>query len=128
MKRHTVLVADDDAYVRAALRRRLSARGYNVIEASDGLEVLRECPKGRVDVVILDHGMPNGDGRSIARVIRKESDVPIVFLSGFDRAQFRPIVTQLPDVYYLSKPSDDQRLFDLLACLLDAPRKTMCGV
>ena len=62
--------------------------------------------------------MPNGDGRAIARVIRNESDVPIVFLSGHGREDFCSVVTQLPDVYYLSKPLDDQKLASLLRSLL----------
>lgn len=118
MRRPTILVADDDAHFRAAMRRRLRPLGYRVIEARDGLDVLRECPQGRIDVVLLDHGMPNGDGRSVARMIRKESDVPIVFVSGYHREQFRSIVAELPDVYYLPKPFGEETLQDLLRALV----------
>ena len=121
MKRPTILIADDDAHLRAALRRRLTALGYDVVEAPDGLGVLSQCPKGWIDVVILDHGMPNGDGLSVARVIRNESDVPIVFLSGHEREKFRAIVMDLPDVYYLSKPVTDEKLESLLASLTRTP-------
>jgi CheY-like chemotaxis protein len=117
MKHPTILIADDEPHVRAGLRRRLLPAGFRVIEVPDGLGVLNECPKGQVDVVLLDHGMPNGDGRSIARMVRKESDVPIVFVSGYDREDFRSIVTQLADVYYLPKPIEEHRLIDLLASL-----------
>ena len=120
MRKPTILIADDDRNMRAALRRRLSVLGYRVVEVSDGLGVLAECPKGGVDAVILDHGMPNGDGRSIARVIRNESDIPIVFLSGYHREEFRSVVTELPDVYYLSKPVDDEKLAELLASIIES--------
>lgn len=118
MRKPTILVADDDRHVRAALRVRLSAWGYRVVESEDGLGVLGQCPRGWVDAVILDHEMPCGNGRAVARVIRNESDVPIIFLSGHDREEFRQIVMQLPDVYYLPKPLDEKRLSELLASIV----------
>jgi DNA-binding response OmpR family regulator len=128
MKRPTVLIADDEPHVRSGLRRRLSSAGFRVIEVPDGLGVLHECPKGQVDVILLDHGWPNGDGRSIARMIRNESDVPIVFVSGYDREDFRSIVTQLANVYYLSKPVEEHRLIALLASLTSTPRPAALAV
>lgn len=121
MHRPTILVADDDKCVRAGLRRHLTCLGYQVVEAEDGLAVLRECPKGQIDVILLDQGMPNGDGRSIARMIRKESDVPIIFLSGHGREDFREIVATLSDMYLLPKPANDAKLTHLLAALHVAP-------
>ena len=55
MKRQRILVADDEARIRAGPRKRLLAMGYDVVEAADGLGVLRESPKLGVDLVILDH-------------------------------------------------------------------------
>ena len=127
MHKPTILVADDDCHVRAALRRRLHALGYGVLECEDGLGVLRMCTEGRVDAVILDHGMPKGDGRSIARVVRNECDVPIVFLSGFAREDFRTIVSELPGVYYLGKPFDDVRLAELLETVVTYARPVSTG-
>ena len=123
MKKPTILIADDEPHMRSALRRRLTLLGYNVAESPDGLGVLAQCPKGGIDVLILDHGMPNGDGRAIARVIRNETDVPIVFISGHDREAFRSIVSELRDVYFLPKPLDDDRLRELLGALLPLPPK-----
>jgi CheY-like chemotaxis protein len=71
--------------------------GYEVAESSDSLGVLAQCPKGSIDLLVLDHDMPNGEGRVIARVIRNETDVPVVFLSGHDREEFRSIVSELQD-------------------------------
>jgi CheY-like chemotaxis protein len=114
----TVLVADDDRHLRRAVGARLTALGYRVVEAVNGLTALTQYLAQPIDAVILDHGMPAGDGRSIAWAIRNESDVPIIFLSGYDREQFQEIVMQLPDVYYLSKPLDERKLAQLLAALL----------
>lgn len=118
MTKHTILIADDNPHMRVAMRKRLTAFGYDVVEAPDGLGVLSQCPKGWVDLVILDHEMPNGDGRSVARVIRNETDIPIIFVSGHDRHEFHSIVMDLPNVYFLPKPLDDEKLRELLASLL----------
>lgn len=114
MRKPTVLIADDDRHFRAALRLRLGAAGFQVADAIDGLDVLSQCPRGWVDVLIMDHKMPNGDGRAVARVIRNESEVPIVLLSGYDRSEFLPVLRELPDVYYVAKPPDMAQLIRLL--------------
>lgn len=114
-----ILVVDDDCTMRAVLRRRLAALGYEVEEASDGLQVLSRCHAGWEGIIILDEGLPSANGRSVARVIRKRCAAPIVFLSGHRREDFRSITMELPDVYYLSKPLDDERLAALLASLTD---------
>lgn len=118
MKKHTIMVADDDAHLRSSLNRRLSSLGYGVVESCDGLNVLCQAPLGRLDALILDHGMPNGDGQSVARMLRNETDIPIIFLSGYDRESFQSIVMQLPNTYYLSKPVDYTKLQSLLDSLL----------
>lgn len=114
-----ILIADDDPHVRAALRKRVNALGYRAVEASDGVGALAYCARSRVDAVILDHDMPGADGRGIARIMRKEMDAPIIFVSRFGREDFRDIVLQLADVYYLPKPLDNSKLASLLANLLE---------
>jgi len=121
MKRFKILIADDDRGLRSALRTRLSAWGYSVVESPDGLGVVAACLKERPAAIILDHEMPNGDGRSIAHLIRNECDAPIVFLSGHSREEFRSTVMRLPDVYYLAKPFDEAKLRGLLESLVGKP-------
>lgn len=118
-KKRTVLIADDNHYIRAAMKKRLTAMGYDVVEAENGLGVLSHSPLDAFDLIMLDQEMPFGDGRSVARVIRKETDVPILFVSGHDREEFRSIVMELSDVYYLKKPIDHERLTELLASLFE---------
>lgn len=126
METPKILVVDDDSTMRAVLRRRLAALGYDVEEASDGLEVLSRCHVGWKGIIILDEGLPSANGRSVAREIRRRCDAPIVFLSGHPQDDFRAITMELPDVYYLSKPLDDEKLAALLASLTDyeVPRST----
>jgi len=124
MKKPTILIVDDDRNVRTALRVRLSAWGFRVLESADGLGVLRVCPKGTANAIILDQEIPDGDGRSVAPMVRNESDIPTVFLSGDDRPEFQSMVTQLPDCCYLVKPPGGARMSQLLASIIEPPRVT----
>ncbi len=121
MEKPTVLIADDDARVRQALRVRLAARGYEVVECFDGVGVLAKCHAMHLDALILDHAMPAGCGRDVARDVRACCDAPIIFLSGHDREEFRGTVQRLRDTYYLRKPADEQALFALLGSLIGVP-------
>jgi len=128
MKKPKILIADDDKNLRIALGKRLTSWGYSVVESHDGLNVVGQCHREAVEAMILDYEMPNGDGQTIARMLRHESDVPIVFVSGHDREEFRGIVSALPDVYYLSKPIDHERLRSLLKKLIATPRAELRSV
>jgi two-component system response regulator MprA len=78
-----VLVVDDDAALRAAMSRTLELEGYEVALAEDGMHALSFFDQGVVppDVVILDLLMPNLDGMTACRLIRRTSDVPILMLT-----------------------------------------------
>jgi two-component system response regulator MprA len=78
-----VLVVDDDAALRAAMSRTLKLEGYDVDLAEDGMQALSFFDQGVVqpDVVILDLLMPNLDGMTACRLIRRTSDVPILMLT-----------------------------------------------
>ena len=114
MKKHKILIVDDDKALRAAIGIRLNGWGYSVAESSDGLGAISQYLREGVDAIILDYEIPNGDGQTIARMLRNETDVPIVFVSGHKREEFRSVIMALSDVYYLSKPIDDSHLRDLL--------------
>lgn len=120
MKKKKILIADDDRQIRRALRARLTDWGYDVVESSDGLGVISQTTRVGVDAVILDHEMPLGNGRDIAHLIRNETVVPIVFLSGHDREEFHDAVHTLPNVYFFSKPLEAERLQQLLQSCVGA--------
>ena len=120
MQNSTVLVVDDDAAMRRALQKRLSSMGYGVVEAADGRMALMHLDRSSFGVVILDHEMAGMNGRSLAIGIRRQFDVPIVFLTGHDREAFRPVIMRLADTYYLSKPLDSVK-FSSLLCSLSCP-------
>jgi two-component system KDP operon response regulator KdpE len=76
-----ILVVDDEAQIRRFLRISLEAHGFVVIEATRGADAVAKCATEQPDVVILDLGLTDMDGREVIRRIREWSAVPILVLS-----------------------------------------------
>ena len=76
-----ILVADDEARIRSVIRKYAEFEGHTVTEAGDGMEAVHLCRNGNFDIVILDIMMPELDGFSTCREIRKITDTPIIMLS-----------------------------------------------
>jgi DNA-binding response OmpR family regulator len=79
-----ILVVDDDDDIRGLLRTLLERAGYEVSDAPDGREGLRELYAGSPDLVILDVAMPVLDGWATLERIREVSDVPVLMLTARD--------------------------------------------
>lgn len=77
----TILVVDDEPKIRRLVESYLERAGYRTESAADGSECLRRFRAGEPDLVILDLGLPSLDGMDVARVIRRESSVPIIMLT-----------------------------------------------
>jgi two-component system KDP operon response regulator KdpE len=77
-----ILIADDDPQILRALRITLSARGYDVVTASDGVEALRLAGDKHPDIIVLDLGMPGLTGIEVIEGVRGWSSVPIIVVSG----------------------------------------------
>jgi len=78
-----VLVVDDDPALLKALRIGLTARGDEVVTAHSGTEAVNQVALAAPDLVILDLGLPDMDGREVCRRVRAFSAVPIVVLSAY---------------------------------------------
>ena len=83
----TVLVVDDEPFVRSLSRRMLEDAGFRVYEAGDGLDALALLAElGRVDAVVTDLVMPNMDGFALAAYLTRQSPAtPVLMVSGFDQ-------------------------------------------
>ena len=76
-----ILVVDDEARIRSIIKKYAEFEGNSVTEAGDGMEAVRLCRKEKYDLIIMDIMMPELDGFSACREIRKVSDTPIIMLS-----------------------------------------------
>ena len=100
----TVLVAEDDLASRLALARSLERHGYSVLEAADGEEAVAVFAAHRVDLVVLDVGMPRLDGFGVLQQLRQTSDVPVIFLTGRAEEVDRVVGLELGADDYVLKP------------------------
>lgn len=76
-----ILVVDDEIRIRSIIRKYAEFEGHEVTEAGDGMEAVLLCRKNQYDIIIMDIMMPELDGFSACREIRKISDTPIIMLS-----------------------------------------------
>jgi two-component system KDP operon response regulator KdpE len=76
-----VLVVDDDPALLRVLSMGLGVRGHTVLTATNGRQALTKAATSTVDLVVLDLGLPDMDGLEVTRLLRAQSDVPIIVLS-----------------------------------------------
>ena len=115
-----VLVVDDEAPVREALRRALTLEGYSVELAADGAEALhRLSDEGAADAVVLDVLMPGIDGLEVCRRIRSAgSGIPVLMLTARDEIADRVAGLDAGADDYLVKPFALEELLARLRALL----------
>lgn len=76
-----ILIVEDDKTVRETLALNLRAEGYEVLTAEDGERGLKQAREGDPDLVVLDVMLPEVDGLTVCRMLRRESDVPVILLT-----------------------------------------------
>ena len=99
-----VLVVDDEPQIQRFLKPALTAAGYEVIQAATGAEALKFAATAAPDVVILDLGLPDMDGKDVVAKLRGWSEVPIVILSARDRETEKIAALDLGADDYIEKP------------------------
>jgi two-component system cell cycle sensor histidine kinase/response regulator CckA len=103
----TILLVEDEEAVRSFAARALRMRGYNVIEAAGGEEALEHvrADKAPIHLIITDVVMPNMDGPTLVRAVRKiRPDIAVIFMSGYAEEAFRRNDEKAEDLYFLPKP------------------------
>ena len=118
----TILVAEDDAMVRALTSRILRLAGYTVLEARDGQEAVEvfQAHEKKVDGVILDVIMPRMDGFEVhERLMALAPKTPIIFVSAFSEGALNAKCALIDGVNLVQKPYDRQVLLGVLRNVLD---------
>jgi two-component system OmpR family response regulator len=105
-----ILIADDDAQIRDVLRIALGQAGFAVAEAADGRAALEAAQSLSPDLIVLDIGMPEMDGLSVCRELRKTSQVPVLFLTAQADEIDRVVGLELGADDYVSKPFSPREL------------------
>ena len=108
----TVIVVDDDASIRRALRRQLQILGFNVLDFGSAEEFLTsEIPDGET-CLLLDVYMPGMTGIELCKILTKDGGrpLPIILISGRDDPQTRKLMRDAKPIASLFKPFDEESL------------------
>ncbi len=117
----TILLVEDEATLAEALRYNFEREGHTVIVASDGVQGLERARKDQPDLVVLDIMLPRLDGFSVCRILRQESDTPIIMLTARQDEVDRIAGLELGADDYVGKPFS---LGELLARVRAILRRT----
>ncbi|MDQ2818478.1 MAG: response regulator transcription factor [Candidatus Eremiobacteraeota bacterium] len=122
--RGCVLVVDDDARIVELVRDTLTAEGFDVSGASDGMAALRSFRSHAPDVIILDVGLPGLDGFEVCREMRKHTAAPIIFLTARREEIDRIVGLELGADDYISKPFSTRELLARVRAII---RRSGCA-
>lgn len=120
-----ILVVDDEPKVARLARDYLEKNGFRVITAADGQSALTIARRERPELVILDLMLPQIDGREVCRILRRESDVPIIMLTALSEEIDQVMGLEIGADDYITKPFSVRTLVARVQALL---RRTRGGV
>jgi two-component system KDP operon response regulator KdpE len=100
----TILLVDDEAQIRRALRTPLAQHGYVIVEAKTGEEAIEKMDTERADLIVLDMNMPGIGGLAACRELRERYDVPIIILSVRDTEKDKVAALDAGADDYVVKP------------------------
>jgi len=115
MDKKKVLVVDDDADLAKMLKVRILAEGYEFMGAMEGREMLEVLKTRKPDVILLDIMLPNMDGYSILREMRKHEeylDIPVIILSAKEKKKMGDLFALEKVAFFVEKPFDIKDLME----------------
>ncbi|MEP6988467.1 MAG: response regulator transcription factor, partial [Chloroflexota bacterium] len=113
-----ILIVDDDPNIRQLAAVFLKDEGYDIVQASDGMEALAKLEMTKVDLVVLDIMMPNMDGWELCRQLREAYDMPLLMLTAKAETNDKVHGFQLGTDDYLVKPFEPMELVVRVKALL----------
>ena len=123
--KNTILVVDDNADLRKALSLRLRANGYDVLMAADGLSATAAIVKEEPNLVLLDLGLPCGDGFVVMERLQENdrlAQIPVVVLTGRGKTNNMNRALGAGAAAFFQKPVEDGPLLLAIWKALDMPR------
>ena len=124
MANKRILIVDDDLDVRQAMHVRLKANGYDTFFATDALSSVAEARKQLPDLIILDLGLPGGDGYVVIERLKRHpalAVIPIVVVSARDVRGNKDRAIKAGAKVYLQKPVDNAELLAIIRQALGEP-------
>ena len=117
-----ILVVDDEEQIRNIIKKYAAFEGYQVSEAVDGMEAVEICRQKKFDLIFMDVMMPELDGFSACREIRKTSDTPVLMLSARGEEYDRIHGFEIGVDDYVVKPFSPRELMMRVQAILKRSR------
>ncbi len=105
-----ILIVDDETLIRNVIKEYSKSEGYNIFEASDGIEAIDMVKNNNIDLVVLDVMMPNLDGFSACKEIKKIKSIPVIILSARKEEYDKLVGFELGIDDYITKPFSPKEL------------------
>src|SRR3972149_3991815 len=105
-----ILVVDDDAEIRALLGEYLGKNGFKTTVVADGKSMWTALSRGKVDLIVLDLMLPGGDGPTLCRRLRADSETPVIMLTARGEETDRIVGLEMGADDYLAKPFSPREL------------------
>ena len=118
VKMAKILICDDEPGLRAVIKRYAHFEGHETTEAGNGLEAVEACVKDSFDIILLDIMMPELDGFSALKEIRKSSDVPVIIMSAKGEEYDKIIGFELGIDDYVVKPFSSKEIMLRISSIL----------
>lgn len=101
---YNILVVEDDLEIQELIKQFLMTQNYNIEVASDGVEGIKRLNTQSFDLILLDVMMPNLNGFEVAKMLRNQSNIPIIFLTALEEEQDQMKGFDLGIDDYITKP------------------------
>ena len=106
----TILIVDDEKMILNLLAHNLEKEGYNVIEATDGLEAINIAQEKKIDLILLDVMLPKLDGLSVCKRVKNMLNIPILMVTAKDDELDKILGLELGADDYITKPFNIREL------------------
>jgi DNA-binding response OmpR family regulator len=121
--RAKIMVVDDDPDLRQALSLRLRANNFDTVNVCDGYSAIALAQKERPHLIILDLGLPAGDGFAVLKSLQgfpALSDIPVIVLTARDPENNEKCTLESGAVAFFQKPADNEELLAVIRASLQA--------
>ncbi len=121
MEKPKILIVDDDPDLRRGLNLRLRSQHYDTAYATDGFSAIAMAQKEKPDLIILDIGLPAGDGFVVLERLQQNaalSTIPVIVLSARDPQATRERTMRAGATAFFQKPADNAELLNAIRAVL----------
>jgi two-component system cell cycle response regulator len=121
MNRAKIMIVDDDPELRTALKVRLRANHYDTVSACDGYSAIALAQKERPNLILLDLGLPAGDGYVVLKRLQDSdhlSHIPVIVLTARDPQANEDRSLEAGAAAFFQKPADNHELLDVIQATL----------